>query len=140
MSGDGPISFAAYASIKASRTSGSSPSLEVKNHSRACSHRDGRIEIDAGARTVFCSVCGAQIDPFDALVAIADSERGLEQRAKMIQKDIELQRGFYAAKKTVTALRCRHTRAYKIGDGKMKCLRCDTVFTMPDGATKGGEA
>lgn len=131
MPDEGPISFAAHAAIRKMHTSGSSPSLEVKNGHQACRHR-GAVEIDAEVRTVFCKACGTMIDPFDALLSVAEQEQRMEAKARTIEYDRKLQRGFYAAKKTEMAKRCRHTRTYPIGDGKVKCLRCDTVMEGPD--------
>lgn len=50
------------------------PPLCVVNPSaaaRACRHR--RVELDGQARKVLCSECGAERDPFDALLVIADN-------------------------------------------------------------------
>lgn len=105
---------------------GDNPSLRLLHPGSACKH--SRFDVDEQGRFVQCRDCNAYMDPFDALLIVASCERRLQREWDDLQEEKRMARRFYAEKKTLEAQRCRHTRTFDIGDGKQKCLRCDTVI------------
>ena len=53
--------------------------------SRGCRHK--QVDVDPGERTVECSRCGAVIDPFDAILMIADEWEGLDAWARRRERE-----------------------------------------------------
>jgi len=55
--------------------------LKIKRHMRKiCNCENPQYEVDTNNRTVWCGDCGAWIDPFDAILYIAEHSEKLEKR------------------------------------------------------------
>lgn len=109
-------------------TTGRNPAVKLTGEGAACTHRGGVLSIDAADRTVFCDVCGAQLLAFDALVLLSQAEARMQHQYDVIVKEREQHRNFYEQKRTVTAMRCKHTHYMMLSNGSRKCYRCDTTI------------
>lgn len=56
------------------------------DHSKICQCKPPRYEIDVGTRTVTCMRCGLSVDPFDALLTLAESMDVTEQKLELFKK------------------------------------------------------
>lgn len=61
--------------------------ITIKGATDRCAHRN--IELDSDARTVGCRACGAVLDAFDALIAVADHR---DHHIKWIRRSMESRR------------------------------------------------
>ena len=124
-----PFSFKLAAAIRAEESdepSGDNPSLTVRNEGKGCKHPG--FEIDDEARKVTCTACHRDIEPFDVLMQIALAEKRFTREYNWMVEEKRQQRGFYEAKKTVQAQRCKHRHTHLLNNGMRKCYSCDTVL------------
>lgn len=117
------------------KPTGKSPSLKVMRTKEVCDHRGGTLELDAAKRLVTCNQCMRIIDPFDAIMVLANAERRLCDEVDYLRRvrgeQNEMSRigcEYRQQNETAKQSRCKHTRAKPYGDGMLFCPSCQAVI------------
>ena len=122
MSDGEPINFVAARIADAVRRhphgAFSNPSVTVERERFKCPHTEGsNLIVDCQSRKVTCSLCGAELDAFDALVLCVHAERFAAQRSQDLLKarvaeleGLESQAGLDASRLTDEVRRAQRYR------------------------------